>query len=56
MRALSYDDPKYANEKRKHQRMFFLPSLKLEIDKRRGSLSRSEWIERAIRRALQTQS
>jgi len=45
---LSFDDPKPPREVRKMQTIFLLPSLKREIDRRRGRLSRSEWIERAI--------
>jgi len=52
MAALSFDDPKPALEKRKMQQIFLRPSLKDEIEKVRGKLSRSEWIERAIYAAL----
>ena len=50
----SFDDPKPANEKRKQQLIYLLPSIKAEIEKRRATAgqSRSEWIERAIKAAL----
>ena len=35
-------------EKRRMQQIFLLPSLKAEIDERRGEYSRSRWIEQAI--------
>ncbi len=44
---LSFDDPK-PDDKRKMQQIFLRPSLREEIEKRRGKLSRSAWIERAI--------
>lgn len=51
MAALSFDDPKPV-DKRKMQQIFLRPSLRSEIEKVRGKLSRSEWIERAICAAL----
>lgn len=50
--TLSFDDPKPPKDKRKMQQIFLRPSLREEIDKRRGEVSRSEWIERAIQAAL----
>ena len=44
---LSFDDDR-PDDKRKMQQIFLRPSLRTEIDKRRGNLSRSSWIERAI--------
>lgn len=52
MPALSFDDPKPVVEKRKMQQIFLRPSLKAEIDRVRGKVPRSEWIERAIYAAL----
>ncbi len=49
---LSFDDPKPPEDKRKMQTIFLRPTLKAAIDQRRGKLSRSDWIERAIRAAL----
>lgn len=48
MTALSFDDPKPPPDTRKMQLITLRPSLKAEIEKRRGKLSRSAWIERAI--------
>jgi len=53
---LSFDDPKPEKEKRKQQIIFLLPSLKMEIDKLRGRLPRSAWIERAIINEIQRNS
>ncbi len=49
--ALSFDDekPKPKPEKRMPQTIFLLPSLRAEIDRRRGKVTRSAWIEGAIR-------
>lgn len=44
---LSFDDPK-PDDKRRMQQIFLRPSLREEIEQRRGKLSRSAWIERAI--------
>lgn len=52
MPPMSFDDPKPQAEKRKMQLIYLLPSLRDEIDAKRGKLSRSEWIERAIKAAL----
>lgn len=49
---MNFDDPKPTREVRKQQLITLLPSLKASIDQRRGRLSRSEWIERAIVAAL----
>lgn len=51
---LSFDDPK-PDDKRKMQQIFLRPSLRAEIENRRGKLSRSAWIERAIFHYLRTE-
>lgn len=51
---LSFDDPKPVREKRVIQQIFLLPSLKKTIDVHRGKISRSEWIEHAIRAYLKS--
>lgn len=48
MMPLSFDDPKPVPEKRKMQLIYLRPSLRAEIEKVRGKVSRSEWIERAV--------
>lgn len=50
---LSFDDPK-PDDKRKMQQIFLRPSLRAEIENRRGKLSRSAWIELAIYHYLRT--
>lgn len=45
---MNFDDPKPEPDTRKMQTIFLRPTLKDAIDARRGSLSRSAWIERAI--------
>ena len=52
MTALSFDDPKPAPDTRRQQFIFLRPSIKAEIDKVRGKMSRSEWIKRAVLREL----
>lgn len=49
---MNFDDPKPPPDTREYQIIYLRPSLKEEIDKRRGTESRSAWIERAIRLAL----
>lgn len=46
-RKLSFDDDK-PRDKRVMQTIYLAPSLKAEIDRLRGKITRSEWIERAI--------
>lgn len=50
--ALSFDDPKPDPDTRKMQLIYLRPSLKAEIEKVRGALSRSQWIERAVQAQL----
>ena len=45
---MNFDDPKPASDRRVQQLIYLRPSLKEQIDNRRGKLSRSEWIERAV--------
>jgi hypothetical protein len=49
---VNFDDPKPPPDTRVQQIIFLRPSLKAEIDKRRGAQTRSAWIELAIRAAL----
>lgn len=45
---VNFDDPKPAREKRKMQQIFILPSVRDRVDRIRGKVSRSVWIEQAI--------
>lgn len=50
---MNFDDPKPPSDKRKQLLIYVRPSLKAEMDRLRGNLSRSLWIERTITAALQ---
>lgn len=49
----SFDDPAPARDTRKMLTIYLRPSLKIEIDRARGKLTRSEWFELAIVEKLQ---
>ena len=51
-RPMNFDDPKPAPDTRKLQQITLRPSLREEIERRRGKITRSEWIERAIREKI----
>jgi hypothetical protein len=44
----TFDDPKPPPDTRKPQLIYPRPSLRDRIDRQRGRLTRSEWIERAV--------
>lgn len=52
---LSFDDPKPPQDKRKQLQIFIRPTIKDRIDALRGEMSRSAWIEKAIRAYLDKQ-
>jgi hypothetical protein len=45
---MNVDDPTPAKERRKMLTIYIGPSVKAEVDRLRGKLTVSEWIERAI--------
>lgn len=49
---MNFDDPKPPPDTRKMQQITLRPSLREEIERRRGKITRSEWIERAIREKI----
>lgn len=52
MTGPSFNDPKPPSDRRQMQQIFLRPSIKAEIDQRRGNLTRSVWIERAVLAAI----
>jgi hypothetical protein len=52
---MNFDDPKPPQDTRIMQMIYLRPSLKERIDLARGALSRSAWIEEAIRAKLATE-
>ena len=52
---MNFDDPKPPPDTRIMQMIYLRPSLKERIDLARGALSRSAWIEEAIRAKLATE-
>lgn len=49
---MNFDDPKPPKDTRIMQQITLRPSLREEIERRRGKFNRSEWIERAIREKI----
>lgn len=49
---MNFDEPKPSPDTRKMQQITLRPSLREEIERRRGKITRSEWIERAIREKI----